>query len=79
ASDVYKRQALEEYPNVQVVGLMTMAPHTDDEKVLRNCFKDLKKLQQEIQTLNLRYAPCQELSMGMSNDYQIAIEEGATF
>jgi len=72
-------QALGEYPNVQVVGLMTMAPHTDDEQVLRSCFKDLKKLQQEIQTLNLRYAPCQELSMGMSNDYQIAIEEGATF
>lgn len=70
---------LENYPNIYVVGLMTMAPFTDDETILRNCFRQLKELQLKIQALQLEYAPCMELSMGMSNDYTIAIEEGATF
>jgi PLP dependent protein len=65
--------------NIKVVGLMTMAPHTDDEPFLRSCFRQLKTIQEEIRSLNLPYAPCTELSMGMSNDYMIAIEEGATF
>ncbi|MGP7817589.1 YggS family pyridoxal phosphate-dependent enzyme [Niallia sp. 01092] len=69
---------LSEYTNIQIVGLMTMAPFTDDEAQLRYCFRSLKQLQTEIQKLQLSYAPCRELSMGMSNDYSIAIEEGAT-
>lgn len=71
-------EELKPFQNIQVEGLMTMAPYTDNEAQLRNCFQTLKKLQLEIQDLNLAYAPCSELSMGMSNDYQIAIEEGAT-
>ncbi|HDG3697354.1 TPA: YggS family pyridoxal phosphate enzyme, partial [Staphylococcus aureus] len=39
----------------------------------------LRLKKEEIQRLNLEYAPCDELSMGMSNDYLIAVEEGATF
>lgn len=70
---------LENHSRIQVVGLMTMAPHTEDETVIRQCFRELKSLQVQIQHLNLPYAPCKELSMGMSNDYRIAIEEGATF
>lgn len=69
---------LDQLPNISVAGLMTMAPHTDDEKVLRNCFRKLRTLQQEVKDLKLDYAPCHELSMGMSNDYPIAVEEGAT-
>lgn len=69
---------LKEYSNIVVEGLMTMAPFTDDENVLRNTFQKVKKLQQSVQAMELSYAPCKELSMGMSNDYQIAIEEGAT-
>ena len=38
----------------------------------------MKKLQEEVQALNLPYAPCTELSMGMSNDYLIAAKDGAT-
>lgn len=70
---------LEEYPNIEVIGLMTMAPLTDDEEAIRKCFKQLKELQKQVQELKLPYAPCGELSMGMSNDYKIAIEEGATY
>ena len=72
-------EQLKAYPNIQVVGLMTMAPFTEDEYVLRHTFKRLKQLQLEIQHKNEAHAPCTELSMGMSNDYTIAIEEGATF
>ncbi|MBA4537596.1 YggS family pyridoxal phosphate-dependent enzyme [Bacillus aquiflavi] len=69
---------LKEFENIKVVGLMTMAPLTDNEPVIRSCFRKLKLLQTELQKLNLDYAPCHELSMGMSNDFSIAIEEGAT-
>lgn len=72
-------QELESFEHIHIVGLMTMAPLTDDENVIRNTFRGLKQLQQEVQALNLEYAPCKELSMGMSNDYEIAVEEGATF
>ena len=70
---------LKDLTNIHIVGLMTMAPHTDDEPFLRSCFQKLKTIQEEICSLDLPYAPCTELSMGMSNDYMIAIEEGATF
>ncbi|HWL27157.1 MAG TPA: YggS family pyridoxal phosphate-dependent enzyme [Ureibacillus sp.] len=72
-------QSLAQYTKIQIVGLMTMAPNTEDESVIRKVFSDLKKLQQEVVELKLPHAPCNELSMGMSNDYEIAVEEGATF
>ncbi|KGR80432.1 YggS family pyridoxal phosphate-dependent enzyme [Ureibacillus manganicus] len=72
-------QSLAQFTKIQVVGLMTMAPNTEDESVIRKVFSDLKQLQQEVVNLHLPYAPCNELSMGMSNDYEIAVEEGATF
>jgi PLP dependent protein len=69
---------LKDYPHILVSGLMTMAPNTKDDLVIRDCFKTLKRLQEEIKGLYLDYAPCTELSMGMSNDFQIAVEEGST-
>lgn len=71
-------KTIQDYPNIEVAGLMTMAPHTDDQSILRHCFRTLKSLQIEVQQMKLEYAPCTELSMGMSNDYAIAVEEGAT-
>jgi pyridoxal phosphate enzyme (YggS family) len=72
-------QKLEAYPKIHVVGLMTMAPHTNDKEQIRTCFRTLKQLQKEVQAMHLAYASCEELSMGMSNDYAIAVEEGATY
>ncbi|MBO9130251.1 YggS family pyridoxal phosphate-dependent enzyme [Bacillus sp. 165] len=72
-------QELHQYDKIKVVGLMTMAPFTDEEQRIRTCFQTLKKVQQGVQALHLEHAPCKELSMGMSNDYTIAIEEGATY
>ncbi|MGF2615571.1 YggS family pyridoxal phosphate-dependent enzyme [Rossellomorea vietnamensis] len=72
-------EGLSEFENIKVDGLMTMMPNIDNEEELRGFFKEMKRLQTKIAELNLKHAPCQELSMGMSNDYMIAIEEGATF
>ena len=71
-------KSLEQSSKIKVVGLMTMAPFVEDEEILRNCFRRLRQLRDEVKGLNLAYAPCEFLSMGMSNDYKIAIEEGAT-
>lgn len=71
--------ALKQFPFIEVVGLMTMAPNEEDPEATRPNFRKLKDLQKEVQALKLSFAPCEELSMGMSNDFHIAIEEGATF
>jgi PLP dependent protein len=71
-------ESLSKFENISVEGLMTMAPFTNDEDQIRGCFRKLRELRDQVQALNLNYAPCTELSMGMSNDYVIAIEEGAT-
>ncbi len=70
---------LEKYPSIRVVGLMTMAPFVDDPEETRPIFRRLRELKESVQALQLPYAPCDELSMGMSNDFEVAIEEGATF
>jgi pyridoxal phosphate enzyme (YggS family) len=70
---------LADYPKIKVIGLMTMAPLTSDEIVIRSVFSSLRTCQEQIAQRALPYAPCTELSMGMSEDYQIAIEEGATY
>lgn len=72
-------KGIKELQSIHVVGLMTMAPLTEDKELIRDCFKQLKVLQQGVQALQISTIPCHELSMGMSNDYEIAIEEGATF
>jgi pyridoxal phosphate enzyme (YggS family) len=71
-------ESLRKFENISVEGLMTMAPLTNDENQIRVCFRKLRELRNQVQALELDYAPCTELSMGMSNDYAIAIEEGST-
>lgn len=71
-------EMVQAYENVRVVGLMTMAPHTDDEERLRGVFRQLRALRDKIRDKGYSKAPCEYLSMGMSNDYALAIEEGAT-
>lgn len=66
------------YDKIRIVGLMTMAPFTADNNEIRNVFRSLRELRDKLAARNLPNAPCQYLSMGMSNDYIIAIEEGAT-
>ncbi|MDT8859107.1 YggS family pyridoxal phosphate-dependent enzyme [Alkalihalobacillus sp. MEB130] len=70
---------LADYPRIVIVGLMTMAPFYDDPELTRPIFRKLREIRDSVQELELAHAPCKELSMGMSNDYHVAIEEGATF
>ncbi|MFJ5713389.1 YggS family pyridoxal phosphate-dependent enzyme [Neobacillus sp. NPDC093127] len=71
-------ESLWPFDNISVEGLMTMAPLTKDEQIVRDCFRKLRELRTQVQDRNLDFAPCTELSMGMSGDFPIAIEEGAT-
>jgi len=64
-------------PRVNIQGLMTMAPLTEDEDVIRRSFAALREFRDELEQNEGRKLP--HLSMGMSHDYLIAIEEGATF
>ncbi|MBG9988200.1 YggS family pyridoxal phosphate-dependent enzyme [Aerococcaceae bacterium DSM 111176] len=66
------------YDKIKIVGLMTMAPIDATEDELHNYFKLLKETQVSVANKNFSHAPCTELSMGMSQDYEIALEEGAT-
>lgn len=66
------------YKNIRIRGLMTMAPFTEDEKTVRSVFKGLKDLSINIEQKNIPNVSMEYLSMGMSNDYEIAIEEGST-
>ena len=63
---------------LRLKGLMTMPPFTNDHNQTRTYFKDLRLLANELQAQELLPENHVELSMGMSADYQIAIEEGAT-
>lgn len=65
--------------NIRVIGLMCIAKMTCEEEVLHQEFAKMQKMQKEIEAMNLDYAPCHELSMGMSNDYLLALEHGATY
>jgi len=62
--------------SLEVSGLMTMAPFTKEERIVREVFKGLRELKDKLQTEYQINIP--ELSMGMSNDYKIAWEEGST-
>lgn len=64
--------------NVRVRGLMTIAPFVSDPEENREIFRELKKLSIDITNKNINNVSCDILSMGMSNDYEIAVEEGAT-
>lgn len=65
-------------PRVFVKGLMTIAPWTEEEKVLRKTFQNLRGLLQQLQSYKTANIQMESLSMGMTNDYEIAVEEGAT-
>ncbi|MDR2447733.1 MAG: YggS family pyridoxal phosphate-dependent enzyme [Treponema sp.] len=64
------------YPGLALSGLMTMAPFTNDEKVIRRAFRAVVSARNMLEARFPGHWHC--LSMGMSNDFEIAIEEGAT-
>jgi hypothetical protein len=83
-SGTEKTQALElvrqvaHFPNLAVRGLMTMAPYSDNPENSRPYFKALRDLRDDINRANIAGISMEELSMGMTDDFEVAIEEGAT-
>lgn len=67
-----------QFKNVRVEGLMTIAPNTDNPETNRQIFSALRKLSVDIADKNIDNIHMGVLSMGMTNDYEVAIEEGAT-
>lgn len=65
-------------PFVQVRGLMTMPPFFDNPEEARPYFRELKSLSEQICAAGIPRVAMEELSMGMSGDFEVAIEEGAT-
>ncbi len=65
-------------PNLQVRGLMTLPPYCEDPEEVRPYFRRLRLLADRLRAVDLPNLTLEELSMGMSHDFRIAIEEGAT-
>ena len=65
-------------PHIQVRGLMTIAPFVEDPEENRGIFRKLTQLSVDIVAKNINNVNMSVLSMGMTNDYEVAIEEGAT-
>ena len=66
------------FKNINIRGLMTVAPYTDISEENRKYFKKLKKIMVDLNSKNIHNVNMNVLSMGMTGDYEIAIEEGAT-
>ena len=66
-----------EFEHIRIRGLMTMAPFTEDKALLRRVFSTMYKLKENISGRNYKELSMDYLSMGMTNDYEIAIEEGS--
>jgi PLP dependent protein len=75
---IHLAEQLETLPNVRLCGLMTLGPLTNDMDAIRVCFARMKELFMEIRSSRVVGPHFNTLSMGMSHDYEIAIEEGAT-
>jgi len=66
-----------ELSNLNIKGLMTIGKFTNDKNEIRKCFRTLKNIFDEIKLRNIRNVEMKYLSMGMTNDFELAIEEGA--
>lgn len=70
-------KSLENFENIRVLGLMTVAPFCENPEDVRWVFKKMKDIYDKISTMNLKNAEMKYLSMGMTNDFEVAIEEGS--
>lgn len=71
-------ESISKLPHIHIKGLMTIAPFVEDAEENRKVFSDLKKLSVDIRNKNIDNVSMDVLSMGMSGDYRVAIEEGST-
>src|SRR5262249_16474559 len=75
---VHLAEQIDSMPNLQLMGLMTMGPLDAPEKQIRQAFARTREVFEEMKWHKIGGTSLRHLSMGMSHDYEIAIEEGAT-
>jgi hypothetical protein len=68
---------MEQFENIKILGLMTVAPFSENPEDIRWVFKKMKEIFNKISGMKLKNTEMKILSMGMTNDFEIAIEEGA--
>ncbi len=73
-----RSETLNDLLNTRIIGLMGLATNTNDEEQVRREFRELKQLFDRLATIRTAQVQFSELSMGMSGDYEIALEEGST-
>ncbi|MBX9851928.1 MAG: YggS family pyridoxal phosphate-dependent enzyme [Cytophagaceae bacterium] len=78
AKTLIESPELDQLKNIRIVGMMGMASNSEDENKVRKEFKSLKAFFEECKGIKKSNVEMKELSMGMSSDYKIAIEEGST-
>ena len=71
-------RSIQGFSHIRVQGLMTIAPYVEDPESNRVIFRELKKLSVDIGNENMNNVSMSVLSMGMTGDYEVAVEEGAT-
>ena len=80
SEDVFSlTEKISKLPGIHIKGLMTIAPYTDDPESNRKYFKALRELSVDIARKNIDNVSMDILSMGMTGDYEVAVEEGATY
>lgn len=72
-------ESIAKLPCIHIKGLMTIAPYVEDEEENRVVFQKLKQLSVDIESKNIDNISMSVLSMGMTGDYRVAVEEGATY
>lgn len=75
---IHLAEQIDSMPHLQLVGLMSMAPFTEDEKVIRQRFARTREIFDEMKWHKIGGTSLRHLSMGMSNDFELAIQEGST-
>lgn len=71
-------EQISEFSHIEVKGLMTIAPYVENPEDNREIFRQLKKLSVDIAAKNINNITMSVLSMGMTGDYEVAVQEGAT-
>ena len=71
-------ESIAAFPHIKIMGLMTIAPYVEDPEENRPVFRQLKKLSVDIDAKNINNVNMSVLSMGMTGDYQVAVQEGTT-
>jgi len=75
-SSVEEAQKIAQLPNINILGLMVIAPYTSDQEIIRQTFAGTREIRDSLLKSGLE--TCLNLSMGMSSDFEVAVEEGAT-